>query len=103
MITPIGPAGGTMPVFPTTPPVSPNAPPATAESTFSTMVGNMIKETEAAQGQADKAVKDLISGQTQDIHQVMLAMEQARLSMLMMVEMRNKVVEAYQELSRMPL
>jgi len=63
----------------------------------------MIKETESAQGQADKAVNDLISGQTQDIHSVMLAMEQARLSMLMMVEMRNKVVEAYQELSRMPL
>jgi flagellar hook-basal body complex protein FliE len=103
MITPIG-SSTSAPIFPTPgpSPVAP-APAASGEGSFTSMITNMIDETQAAQGKADSAVQGLISGQTQDIHQVMLAMEQARLSMLMMVEMRNKVVEAYQELSRMPL
>jgi flagellar hook-basal body complex protein FliE len=73
------------------------------DTSFSSIIGNMVKETDASQLQADKAIQQLVGGQTTDIHQVMLAMEQARMSMLVMVEMRNKVVEAYQELSRMPL
>jgi flagellar hook-basal body complex protein FliE len=107
MITPIESSTTTTPIFPTTGPSGPSPlgppPAASGEGSFTDMIGNMINETQAAQNTADSAVHGLISGQTQDIHQVMLAMEQARLSMLMMVEMRNKVVEAYQELSRMPL
>ncbi len=102
MITPISPASGSMPVMP--PVMMDKAGPTQAtETPFVSMIDDVMKQAEASQVKADTAVQQLMSGQTNDIHQVMLAMEQARLSMMMMVEVRNKVVEAYQELSRMPL
>jgi flagellar hook-basal body complex protein FliE len=70
---------------------------------FSGLLRGALNDANAAQISADQAVQRLAAGEGGDIHQVMLAMEQARLSMLMVVEVRNKLVEAYQEVSRMPL
>lgn len=69
--------------------------------------GNQIlkamEEVQALQDQADQAIVKLATGETQDIHQVIVAFEQARLSMQLLVETRNKLVESYQEISRMPV
>lgn len=62
-----------------------------------------MHEVQSLQDKADSAISQLAAGEGMDVHQVMVAFEQARLSMQMLVEVRNKVVEAYQDISRMPL
>ncbi|SMB93975.1 flagellar hook-basal body complex protein FliE [Thermanaeromonas toyohensis ToBE] len=50
---------------------------------------------------ADKLTLQYLAGDIQDIHEVMLALEQAGLALQLAVQVRNKVIEAYQEISRM--
>jgi len=72
-----------------------------ASSNFGEMLTRAISETNEAQLGADKAVTDLSTGRSDNLHEVMLAMEEADISMRMLVQMRNKVVDAYQEIIRM--
>lgn len=51
----------------------------------------------AAEGQ----LKDLAAGKQNNLHHVMLSMEEARLSFQLLVQVRNKVLDAYQDLLRM--
>ena len=93
--------------LPELPPIAPapvpTAAPEAGEADFASFLKNVVTDANASQLQADAAVRQLVSGQGGDIHQVMLSMEQARMSMLMLAETRNKVVEAYQEISKMPM
>lgn len=73
----------------------------TKGSSFSDSLTKALDEVNSLQSNADNAVEKMASGNAQDIHQVMVAFEQARLSMQMLVEVRNKIVDAYQEISRM--
>jgi len=68
---------------------------------FSDVLNNALKELNDAQIKADNLTRDLLTGEIQDIHQVTVAMQEARLTMQLAVEVRNKVVEAYQEIARM--
>lgn len=52
---------------------------------------------------ADSAATDLATGKNQNIHETMLAVTQAELTFNMMVQVRNKALEAYQEIMRMPV
>jgi flagellar hook-basal body complex protein FliE len=52
---------------------------------------------------AEKATQSLLTGEAKDIHEVMLATEEARLTLELAVQIRNKIVEAYQELNRMQI
>ncbi|MBB6696414.1 flagellar hook-basal body complex protein FliE [Clostridium algidicarnis] len=52
---------------------------------------------------ADSNMESLIKGEQMDVHKVMLATEEAKLSLQMAVQVRNKLVEAYQEINRMQL
>ncbi|MHB8916631.1 MAG: flagellar hook-basal body complex protein FliE [Desulfocucumaceae bacterium] len=72
-----------------------------AGKTFGEMLGSALEEVNQSQIKADGMVKKFLIGEVQDIHQVTIAMEEARLMMQMAVEVRNKIVEAYQEVSRM--
>jgi len=75
-----------------------------AESgSFANVLSDALGEVQGLQTEADDAIRKLATGEVQDVHQVMVAFEQARLSMQMLTEVRNKLVEAYQEVSRMPL
>ncbi|WP_075619435.1 flagellar hook-basal body complex protein FliE [Paenisporosarcina indica] len=70
-------------------------------------LGQMFKQTleevQAAQNQSDKLTSELVTGEVQDIHEVMIASQKASLSLQLTVQVRNKVVEAYQEVMRMQL
>lgn len=68
---------------------------------FGEVLVNALNEVNQAQLKADGMVKKFLAGEVQDIHQVTIAMEEARLMMQLAVEVRNKLVEAYQEISRM--
>lgn len=70
-------------------------------ASFGQVLSNALEKVNHAQLEADGAVKKFLTGEIQDVHQVTIAMEQAKLMMQLAVEVRNKVVEAYQEISRM--
>lgn len=71
-----------------------------AES-FSEMLNRALEEINARQQKADELARAFAAGEVEDVHQVVMAMQEARLALQLAVEVRNKVVEAYQEISRM--
>jgi len=68
---------------------------------FDEVLGRFLTEADDLQKKADHAAHDLITGRSDDVHQVMLSMAKADVSFRMMVEVRNKLLEAYQEVMRM--
>ncbi len=68
---------------------------------FSELVNSALKKLNDAQVKADDLTLQLLTGEVEDIHQVTIAMQEAKLTMQLAVEVRNKVIEAYQEISRM--
>lgn len=71
------------------------------EGSFSGVLGRMVAEVNAKQGAAGQAVADLQSGKPVALHQAMISMEEASVSFQLMAEVRNKLLESYQELMRM--
>ena len=65
------------------------------------MLEQAVGEVNRAQLESDRAIEQLQSGQGKDLHEVMIAMEEADISLRLMVQMRNKMVESYQEIMRM--
>lgn len=72
-------------------------------SDFASMLKNELDEVNDQQVQADNSTKELIEGDRTDIHNVMLDTEQAKMSLELAVQIRNKLVDAYQELNRTQL
>ncbi|EKP93681.1 flagellar hook-basal body complex protein FliE [Thermaerobacter subterraneus] len=62
-----------------------------------------LQQLEGAAGEADAMARRLVTGQVQDLSQVMVASEKARLAIELAVQLRNKALEAYQEIMRMPV
>lgn len=56
-----------------------------------------------AQKEAGRAVDALMTGNTQDIHRTMVALQQADVSFQLMMQVRNKLVTAYEEIQRMQI
>lgn len=70
---------------------------------FGNVLGKMISDVNAKQNVANAAVDGLQSGQNVPLHQAVIAMEEANVSFQLMVEVRNKLLDAYQELMRMQI
>jgi flagellar hook-basal body complex protein FliE len=68
---------------------------------FSGMLGRMVQEVNAKQVHASETVHQLQTGGDVSLHQAVIAMEEASVSFQLMVEVRNKLLESYQELMRM--
>ncbi len=62
---------------------------------------NAIGKANDVQMQANQAVDALVTGQTQDLHGTMVALQQADVSFQLMMQIRNKLVTAYEEIQRM--
>jgi flagellar hook-basal body complex protein FliE len=60
-----------------------------------------MEQVQTAQGAAATKVSDLLNGNGMDVHSAMIAVEKADLSFQLMMQVRNKIVAAYQEVSRM--
>lgn len=73
------------------------------EGGFGEVLNNAINKLNQTQIKADETMQGFLVGDVQDIHQVTIAMQEAKLTMQLAVEVRNKIVEAYQEISRMQL
>jgi len=74
--------------------------PGASQSFFETLRDSM-QEVNQLQAQADRAISDLITGEDTDVARTMIAVQKANLSFQMMVQVRNKIVQAYQEVMRM--
>lgn len=68
---------------------------------FENVLGRMVGEVNARQNVASDKVRGLLSGQDVSLHETMISMEEASVSFQLMVEVRNKLLESYQELMRM--
>lgn len=73
------------------------------EKSFSDMVQNAINSVDQAQKTADQNVENIVTGKSDNIHEAMISMEKAQLSFQLMMEVRNKAIETYKELSRMQI
>ena len=73
-----------------------------AGANFGELVENAIQGTDQAQTTANLEVEKLARGEG-NLHEVALSLEKADISMRLLVKARNKVVEAYQEIMRMPV
>jgi flagellar hook-basal body complex protein FliE len=71
-------------------------------SPFLDSLKSAMNDVAAMQSEADGKVAQLLNGNGQDVHSAMIAVEKANLSFQMMVQVRNKIVQAYQQISAMP-
>ena len=76
-----------------------SAPPAD----FSSWLARHLGEINAQQTKADHLLQGLAAGNLDNLHQVMISLEEARLALQVAVQVRNRALEAYQELLRMPV
>ena len=74
----------------------------TSNSEFMSTLRTAIDQVGQLQSEADGKVAQLLTGNGQDVHSAMIAVEKAGLAFQMMVQVRNKIVQAYQQVSSMP-
>jgi len=70
---------------------------------FENYLKEALDKVNEKQIEAEKATIDLITGEAEDIHSVLLKTEEARLSLELAAQIRNKLVEAYQEIMRIQI
>jgi flagellar hook-basal body complex protein FliE len=87
--------GKLTPTAPTQPSIAP------ANGNFESTLGRLVADVSTKQAAASEAVAGLATGAGVPLHQAVIAMEEASVSFQLMVEVRNKLLESYQELMRM--
>jgi flagellar hook-basal body complex protein FliE len=101
------------PILPvSTAPIAPIAAPAAAApatgasaglSPFQEIFSNAVQTVEAASQSASASVERFLAGEGEELHTTILASERAELSFDLFLQIRNKVVSAYQEIMRMQM
>ena len=74
-----------------------------ASSGFMNSLQQAIGKANDIQLEASQATEALMTGQTQNIHQAMVALQEADVSFQLMMQIRNKLVTAYEEIQRMQI
>jgi flagellar hook-basal body complex protein FliE len=70
---------------------------------FGDTLKEFVHDVDKMQKNADVQVERYATGELRDIHQVMIAAEKANLSLQLLVEIRNKMMESYREIMKMQL
>lgn len=70
---------------------------------FGDILSSMMNQVNQTQIAGDQAVVNLQSGDAKHLHEVMIAVEEADVSLRMLVQMRNKALTAYEEIMRMQI
>lgn len=73
------------------------------KNSFSEVISDAINKVNDKQISADNSIESLIKGDDITMHEVMLSMQESQLSMQLLIEVRNKMVEAYQEINKIQL
>jgi flagellar hook-basal body complex protein FliE len=71
-------------------------------SGFSDALGRVVQAVESSEAQANTAVSGMLTGST-DVHDAMIALQKADLTLQFSVQIRNKLVQAYNDIMRMPV
>ncbi len=71
------------------------------EMSFASTLNNSLKEVNELQGLKRGMIEAFASGETQNVHELMITLQKAGLAVNMTSAVRNKVLEAYKELSRL--
>jgi len=83
-------------------PLTPSGPlPAAPKDGFGQMLDGLVATVSAKQDTAQVMTRKVLLGDSDQLHQSVIAMQEASVAFSMMVEVRNKLVESYQELMRM--
>ncbi|MGN1400560.1 MAG: flagellar hook-basal body complex protein FliE [Bacillus sp. (in: firmicutes)] len=77
--------------------------PSIAQAKFADFLSTSIQEVNAAQVASDQMTERMASGENVDLHTVMITSQKAGIMLQTTMEVRNKAVEAYQEIMRMQL
>ena len=97
------------------PPVMPFAPapatavgakppvPAAGNGQFSQVISQLVGDANTQQLQSNEAIEQFASGRSDNIHEVVLAAAKADLSFRLVLEIRNRLIESYQEIMRMQM
>jgi flagellar hook-basal body complex protein FliE len=70
-------------------------------TSFGETLTQAVKDVNMLQSEASHAVQRMVSGEETDLHNVMIAAEKARTSFDLLMEIRNKTIDAYREIMRM--
>ena len=97
-MTPIIPSNLTIPSLPSLSGVQSTA---TSGAAFQSVLTNAISKVESFQNNAADSVNKFLSGEGEELHKVALATQQADLSMQLFMQVRNKVVTAYNQVMQM--
>lgn len=71
------------------------------DGSFNELLKNSISKVNQLHNEADNAIKELASGNENNIHQTMIALKKAEISFELMMQVRNKIISAYEEVMRM--
>jgi flagellar hook-basal body complex protein FliE len=71
------------------------------EESFGATVSNFLEEVNANQVKAEQESIKLARGESRNVHEAMMSLEKANMSLQFTLQVRNKVIEAYQEIMRM--
>jgi flagellar hook-basal body complex protein FliE len=71
------------------------------QESFQTMFNSFLKDVNEMQHKADQSVQKMMTGEIKDVHQVMLAVGEAKVAFNLLLEIRNKTMEAYKEILSM--
>lgn len=72
-------------------------------TSFSNVLSDAISKVNDSEVNANNKIESLIKGEDVEMHEVMLAMQESVLSLQALIEVRNKTIEAYQEISKLQL
>ena len=74
---------------------------APVENSFASTLENSLGKVNELHGAKSKAVESFASGENQNVHELMISLQKAGIAMSLTSAVRNKVMEAYRELSKM--
>ncbi len=85
------------------PQMEPKSPQATSGASFMEMLQSAIGNVNESLATADKSAQNFAKGDAQNLHDVMISMEKADISLRTLTAVRGKILEAYQEVMKMPV
>jgi flagellar hook-basal body complex protein FliE len=72
-----------------------------ADGPFGTVIQGLLEKANAPHVEADQALQQLVTGQTENVHDVVMSVVKADMSFRFILELRNRLTDAYQEVMRM--
>jgi flagellar hook-basal body complex protein FliE len=85
------------------PAATPAATAAAPQADFTAWLSQAVSRTEAQLVRADQGLQRLAAGEADNLHQVMIALEEARVGVQLLAQVRNRLLDAYQEVLRMQI